>query len=115
MLIKLNVEPEQRLEVKVYMCFWQACYLEILICACDISVQEVVEVQFGYSLLISYLYMQVMGLVDIFRAKVVDLSDHTLTVEVKSVMCRILQINYTITRFLILKQSMLSVFESCQR
>ncbi|KAM3311410.1 hypothetical protein ACQJBY_031839 [Aegilops geniculata] len=37
MLIKLNVEPEQRLEV--------------------------------------------MGLVDIFRAKVVDLSDHTLTVE----------------------------------
>ena len=47
--------------------------------------------------------MQVMGLVDIFRAKVVDLSDHTLTVEVKSVMCRILQNNYTITRMSFIK------------
>jgi hypothetical protein len=32
MLIKLNVEPEQRLEVK-FACALQAYYLEILICA----------------------------------------------------------------------------------
>jgi hypothetical protein len=34
MLIKLNVEPEQRLEVK-FACALQAYYLDILICAYD--------------------------------------------------------------------------------
>ena len=38
-----------------------------------------------------------MGLVEIFRAKVIDLSDHTLTIEVKSTACLILQITYIIT------------------
>ena len=49
-----------------------------------------------------------MGLVDIFRVKVLDLSDHTLTIEVKSMMCLILQITYIITciyLYLLLKPS----------
>jgi acetolactate synthase small subunit len=54
--------------------------------------------------------MQVMGLVDIFRAKVVDLSDRTLTIEVKSMVCCILLIAYIVTRMLLLKQIMRSVF-----
>jgi hypothetical protein len=53
---------------------------------------------------------QVMGLVEIFRAKVVDLSDRTLTIEVKSMVCCILLLAYIVPRMLLLKQSMLSVF-----
>ncbi|XP_044980446.1 acetolactate synthase small subunit 2, chloroplastic-like [Hordeum vulgare subsp. vulgare] len=55
MLIKLNVEPEQRLEV--------------------------------------------MGLVDIFRAKVVDLSDHTLTVEVTGDPGKIAAVQRNLSKF----------------
>jgi acetolactate synthase-1/3 small subunit len=54
--------------------------------------------------------MQAMGLVEIFRAKVVDLSDRTLTIEVKSMVCCILLLAYTVPCMLLLKQSMLSVF-----
>lgn len=40
--------------------------------------------------------MQIMGLVRIFKAEVVDLSDHTLTIEVTSLVCLVSKITHVV-------------------
>lgn len=87
MLLKINADPKYRAEVSysfVSFYLFYSClgvlytFVQPFPCAC-------VAQQLNYFLCVHF---QVMWLVDIFRAKIVDISDHSLTIEVMSISLR---------------------------
>ena len=74
MLIKVHADPKHHAEVPawwfvvvVYACMHLLCYVSVLFCSICLFLLE---------------YSQLKWLVDIFRAKIVDISEHSVTIEV---------------------------------
>ncbi|XP_058077745.1 acetolactate synthase small subunit 1, chloroplastic-like isoform X1 [Magnolia sinica] len=83
MLIKLNVDPTNRAEVKGLV---------------DISRAKILDIS-EHSLTNAWFCLQVKGLVDIFRAKIVDISEHSLTIEVTGDPGKIVAVQRNLTKF----------------